>query len=79
MQFCVPLSDTWRLILSSRDAVTHYIPLSKEAIQAKINSFLAHKSQYNNATLVAAQLTMLGEMVGATVGVQYAETFMGFF
>jgi len=59
----------------------YYIPLSIQALTAKTNAYLAHKTQYPNTTIVQEMIAILGERVAynANVTTTYAEGFLSFF
>jgi len=59
---------------------THYVDISS-TLQAKINSWLQHKTQYPVPAEVVAELTLLGERMAAVVGVNVsaAEGFRAYF
>lgn len=62
---------------------THYLALNQSQLQAKVNGFLAHKTQYHNATAIQqdiyfwAQQTAIFAEVPADV--RYAEGFRAYF
>jgi len=61
---------------------THYLELDDAALQAKINAYLAHKTQYPYASNVSDFLTNLAEMTAQNTGIAdlpYAESFLAFF
>jgi len=60
---------------------THYVDISA-ALSNKIQSYLAHKTQYRTTKEVADQLTLLAQMVATTTqdtSVSYAEGFIAYF
>jgi len=59
----------------------YYINLPTAALDAKINAYLAHKTQYPNATVVTEQLTILAERVAqnANATTSFAEGFLSYF
>jgi len=62
--------------------ISFYVNIEGAPLQAKIDAYLQHKTQYPNANDVILFLNNLAVMVGnnATVtGVQYAEAFLPFF
>jgi len=47
---------------------THYVDIS-DSLQMKIQSYLAHKTQYPNTTVVSDEITLLAGMTAKNLGV----------
>jgi len=61
---------------------THYVNISSNALQGKINAYLAHKSQCPDPITAAEAMTNLAERMGNLTynpAVSYAECFIAYF
>lgn len=62
-------------------APTVYLPVPASAVQAQVNAFLQHKTQYPNATEITARLFELAASTATVVGCSqpYAVAFTAYY
>jgi len=61
---------------------TYYVNISQTALDAKINAYLQHKTQYPDPEMVTEFITNITEMTANNTGIPdltYAESFLAFF
>ncbi len=77
------LGAPWRVtqyyFWSYTTSATHYLDITN-LLPLKIDSYLAHKSQYPNASVVAPAVQLVGKMIGNQLGLNVAaEAFQAYF
>eukprot|EP01089_Gocevia_fonbrunei_P013947 TRINITY_DN3704_c0_g1_i2.p1 TRINITY_DN3704_c0_g1~~TRINITY_DN3704_c0_g1_i2.p1 ORF type:complete len:277 (+),score=61.02 TRINITY_DN3704_c0_g1_i2:758-1588(+) len=61
---------------------THYLPIDETALQARVNAFLEHKTQYPDPAMVKHLITFVAQQSAIATGVSnvtYSEDFIAYF
>jgi len=71
--------DEFYMVGLLNNGITHYVDITGDPMQAKINAFLIHKSQVgNNQAIVEETFTWIAQQLGTPSGSQRAENFIVF-